>query len=240
MPAWVRFVVVPALAAAVMLAGAWFVIGRLGPAHRYGQIALGAAFFVVASVVAGRIGKARGELRWPLRATVWTTVVVVLAGFWWTSLRDTVVDEQIAVAAPAAAAPAPREEPSAPRAAAAPRPPPRPAPTNRLLSSGSFAGLDGHGGGGTAQAIDLAEGGRVVTFSDFDVDPGPDILVYLTPDQGTTGGDIIDLGRLKGTKGDQQYAIPDDVDLARYDTVLLWCRAFSVRIAGADLTRAPA
>jgi hypothetical protein len=209
-PALVRFVVVPLAAVAVMLAGAWLVVGRLGPAHRYGQIALGVVFFVAASVVAGRIGKARGDLRWPLRATVWATVAVVLAGFYWTSLRDTVVHEDVAVAAA----------------------------ENQLVASGSFGGLDGHGGGGRAEVIDLARGGRVVTFTDFDVDPGPDILVYLSPDQGTTGGDVIDLGRLKGTRGDQQYAIPDDVDLRRHDAVLLWCRAFSVRIAGADLARA--
>jgi hypothetical protein len=104
--------------------------------------------------------------------------------------------------------------------------------------SGSFGGLDGHGGGGRAQVIALAGGGRVVTFTDFDVDPGPDILVYLTPDQDTTGGDVVDLGGLKGTRGDQQYEIPQETDLRRYDTVLLWCRAFSVRIAGADLTPA--
>lgn len=229
MPALLRFVVVPLAAAAAMVAGAWFVIGRLGPAHRYGQIALGVVFLVAASVVAGRIGKAREDLRWPLRATVWATVAVVVAGFYWTSLRDTVVDEQVAVAA---AAPA-RTAGTAPPPDA---PPPR--PVNRLLAAGAFDGLDGHGGGGRAEVIDLARGGRVVTFTEFDVDPGPDILVYLTPDQGTTGGDIVDLGRLKGTRGDQQYAIPEDVDLRRHDTVLLWCRAFSVRIAGVDLARA--
>ena len=184
-PALVRFVVVPLAAAAVMLAGAWFVIGRLGPAHRYGQIALGVVFFVAASVVAGRIGKARGDLRWPLRATVWATVAVVVAGFYWTSLRDTVVNEQVATAAAAPAR-------TAGTAMTPDAPPPR--PVNRLLAAGAFDGLDGHGGAAT----------------------------------------VIDLARLKGTRGDQQYAIPDEVDLGRHDTVLLWCRAFSVRIAGAD------
>jgi hypothetical protein len=32
----------------------------------------------------------------------------------------------------------------------------------------------------------------------------------------------------KGNKGDQQYAVPRSVDLARYSTAGIWCRAFSV------------
>ena len=49
-------------------------------------------------------------------------------------------------------------------------------------------------------------------------------------------GEFVDLGPLKGNKGNQQYEIPDDVDVADFTTVSIWCRAFSVGFAKADLT----
>ena len=47
--------------------------------------------------------------------------------------------------------------------------------------------------------------------------------------------DYIDLAPLKGTKGDQQYELPNDVDLRRYSTVVVWCVPFTTRIAQAPL-----
>ena len=47
--------------------------------------------------------------------------------------------------------------------------------------------------------------------------------------------DYVDLGRLKGNKGNQQYGIPDDVDVRRYSTVVIWCRAFTALFARAEL-----
>jgi hypothetical protein len=46
-----------------------------------------------------------------------------------------------------------------------------------------------------------------------------------------------DLGRLKGNKGDQQYAIPASVDLRRYRSVIFWCVPFSQTLARANLVR---
>lgn len=50
--------------------------------------------------------------------------------------------------------------------------------------------------------------------------------------------DFQDLGALKGNKGSQQYAVPSDVDLDRYSTVVVWCRAFSIAFATAELEAA--
>jgi hypothetical protein len=47
--------------------------------------------------------------------------------------------------------------------------------------------------------------------------------------------DFVDLGGLKGNKGNQQYEISADVDLRRYSTAVIWCRAFSVLFALAPL-----
>ena len=79
----------------------------------------------------------------------------------------------------------------------------------------------------------------MLTFSDFDVDPGAGGLrVYLHAGKTTSDdlGDFVDLVGLKGNKGDQQYRLPADLDLRRYSTVVIWCVPFSTRIAQAPLS----
>jgi hypothetical protein len=108
---------------------------------------------------------------------------------------------------------------------------------NTALGEGGFRGL-AHPTTGTATAIELAEGGRVLTLTDFETDNGPDLLVYLVEGDVNSNGDgdgFVDLGALKGNIGDQQYAIPDSVDLDRYSSVVIWCRAFSVGFGVAEL-----
>lgn len=50
--------------------------------------------------------------------------------------------------------------------------------------------------------------------------------------------DFVDLGDLKGNIGDQNYEIPAGVDLAVYDTVLIWCVRFSSPFGEATITPA--
>jgi hypothetical protein len=40
---------------------------------------------------------------------------------------------------------------------------------------------------------------------------------------------------LRAFKGSQRYAIPNGIDLAQFDSVVIWCREFSVLISPADL-----
>jgi hypothetical protein len=78
---------------------------------------------------------------------------------------------------------------------------------------------------------------------DFEVGPGPKFHVYLVPKPqirasgDVTGQSFVDLGRLRSFKGSQRYAIPAGVDLANYQSVIIWCERFSVLISPADLTR---
>jgi hypothetical protein len=86
--------------------------------------------------------------------------------------------------------------------------------------------------------IKLARGGRVLTLTGFETDPGPDLRVYLAAGRARDEGevtDFIDLGGLKGNQGDQQYKLPVDADLRRYTTVVIWCRAFSALFGRATL-----
>jgi hypothetical protein len=103
------------------------------------------------------------------------------------------------------------------------------------LAAGEFVGRDGHAGSGTAEVVQAPDGARTLTFTDFDVDPGVEVEVYLTPDVGSVD-DRVELGGLKGNVGDQQYEIPPGADLKRYDAVVLWCTPFTVRIATAELS----
>jgi hypothetical protein len=76
---------------------------------------------------------------------------------------------------------------------------------------------------------------------DFEVGPGPAFHVYLVPRKevrrsaDVTGTMFVDLGPLRAFKGSQRYSIPNGVDVARYDSVVIWCREFSVLISPADL-----
>ena len=101
---------------------------------------------------------------------------------------------------------------------------------------GSFVGL-AHPTEGTARIVEPAEGGLVLTLTGFRTDPGPDLYVYITPGQ-TSGEDVggsTQLGRLKGNVGNQQYELPPELDLSDRATVVIWCRAFTVSFAAAQL-----
>jgi hypothetical protein len=73
----------------------------------------------------------------------------------------------------------------------------------------------------------------------FETDAGPDLRLYVSTRDPANGelGDFRDLGALKGNVGNQQYSLSRDVNLERYSTVVVWCRAFSVAFTSAPLAR---
>jgi Electron transfer DM13 len=81
---------------------------------------------------------------------------------------------------------------------------------------------------------------------DFEVGPGPAFHVYLVPKASIRSSSemkdvmFVDLGRLRGFKGSQRYAIPAGVDVANYPSVIIWCERFGVLISPADLKVAQA
>lgn len=85
---------------AALAAGLWFWAGVIAPGYAE-SIALGATWFVAVSVVAGRIGTRRPELRLALRGTFVTATAVTLVAFYWTSIRETEVHEPLETGAPA-------------------------------------------------------------------------------------------------------------------------------------------
>ena len=112
-----------------------------------------------------------------------------------------------------------------------------PASGNELVAAGRFEPVR-HSARGIARAVELRSGARVLTLTGFEVDNGPDLRVYLVAGPARTESEVddrLDLGGLKGNKGNQQYALPSDADLRRFSTVVIWCRAFSVLFARAPL-----
>ncbi len=73
-------------------------------------------------------------------------------------------------------------------------------------------------------------------FEAFETDNGPDLNVYLR--SSNDPNDYIDLGDLKGNIGEQNYELPVDIDLDRYDLVDIWCVRFGVSFGSALLSPA--
>jgi len=90
-----------------------------------------------------------------------------------------------------------------------------------------------HPTSGRAALIERPDGARVVTLTRFDTDPGPDLRGYVVAGDGSSVEGAVDLGALKGNKGDQQYDVPPH---APDGAVVIWCRAFTVAFGAAKLS----
>ncbi len=73
---------------------------------------------------------------------------------------------------------------------------------------------------------------RTVRFENFQGTPGPGLVVLLVENvAGKNKSEIgasVELGDLKSTNGNQNYTIPEGVDLSKYDGVMVYCKPFSV------------
>lgn len=112
----------------------------------------------------------------------------------------------------------------------------------RAITAGTFVSLD-HGTSGRVRVLELGDGSRVVRLEGLETSNGPDLYVYLTTnaaagDEGAFDDDYVNLGRLKGNVGDQNYDVPADTDLSRYRSVVIWCDRFDSAFGAADLTTA--
>jgi hypothetical protein len=92
---------------------------------------------------------------------------------------------------------------------------------------------------GVAAVVRLPDGTRYLTLRGFATSPGPDLRVRLVPGGGDDGAAVgnVDLGGLKGNRGDQQYRLPPRAVVAGH-SVVIWCRAFSAPFGAARLAAA--
>ncbi len=105
------------------------------------------------------------------------------------------------------------------------------------IATGAFYGID-HSAEGTATVYEQ-DGQFVLRFEDdTDIQNGPDLYVWVLPSEdyaGGTPGDYIDLGRIKGNVGGQNYELPAEFDPEIHQSVLVWCLRFSTPFAAAPL-----
>ncbi len=99
------------------------------------------------------------------------------------------------------------------------------------VATGTFVEV-AHEGVGDAKIITLGENESILRLENLDVLNGPDLRVLLSPSTYIKGkgdlGDYVELGELKGNKGDQNYEIPSHIDLTKYNSVVIYCKPFGV------------
>ena len=139
-------------------------------------------------------------------------------------------------ASPAAASPAATSEAATPAATEAPAA--TASGQGSLVSMGELMGADMfHTGSGLVLLVRGPDGSLVLRFQDYEVRNGPDLFIYLTPDP---DGDVhvdgaIELSEIRATSGNVNYELPDGVDPSTFRAAVIYCRAFSVLFAHAEL-----
>lgn len=108
----------------------------------------------------------------------------------------------------------------------------------QVISEGQFqSGV--HETTGTATIYQLADGKRILRLTNFSTSNGPDVRVVLVPtNQLKNNEDVknyqyVELGKLKGNKGDQNYEIPNEIDVSAYSAVSVWCKRFNENFGAA-------
>ena len=106
------------------------------------------------------------------------------------------------------------------------------------LISGDFRDADRfHKGSGRATIYRLEDDSHVLRLEDLNVTNGPDlhVLLMVDPEGGDKSQGYLDLGKLKGNIGNQNFPIPDDADVSRYHAVMIYCQPFHVVFSTAPL-----
>ncbi len=118
-------------------------------------------------------------------------------------------------------------------------------PRDAVKAAGSFQGADSfHEGSGNAVIYEIAPGKRLLRLEDFMVTNGPDLRVLLVnaPDPEShsdlDAAGYVELGKLKGNIGSQNYPIPANLDLAQAQSVVIYCNPFRVVFSVAPLAMA--
>ncbi len=165
---------------------------------------------------------------------LFTTVEVVEAVP--TSASDLAVSDDVSAAPPTVT-----EQPGA---TPSPSESATPAPVEPIvLVEGSFISHE-HETTGRVRILELADGTRVLRIEGLSTSDGPDLKVWLSDQpviDGVDGWGVFDdgaylsLGDLKGNVGDQNYAIPDDVEIGDFGAVSIWCERFAVSFGAAEL-----
>jgi len=114
----------------------------------------------------------------------------------------------------------------------------------KTLETGTFHGKV-HQTSGRATIYQETDGNLVLRLTNFKTSNGPDVHVILIAakdaedDANFLKSDTsrVELGVLKGNEGDQNYAIPKGTDLAKFQTVSIYCERFNANFGAAPLEK---
>jgi hypothetical protein len=126
--------------------------------------------------------------------------------------------------------------------------PPTPVPPTAVpaepvaLLQGNFTRIDAlHGASGQAVIYRLPDNRLLLRLEGFEATNGPDLFIGLgghpMPRSNAELFDngYLELARLKASSGNQNYELPADLDINRFRSVTIYCRAFSVMFSSAAL-----
>ncbi len=114
----------------------------------------------------------------------------------------------------------------------------------KTLETGTFHGKV-HKTSGRATIYQEADGKLLLRLTDFKTSNGPDVHVILIAAKDAeddanflkSSTERVELGTLKGNEGDQNYEIPSDTDLSRFQTVSIYCERFNANFGAAPLEK---
>ena len=117
-----------------------------------------------------------------------------------------------------------------------------PARRTTLVATGQLRSLDHHTSG-TVEVLQTGDG-LVVRLLGLDTSNGPDLYLYLStnpaggPEAAFDDDGHVDLGRLRGNRGDANYPLPSGLDPTPLRSVVIWCDRFDSAFGAADLAAA--
>ena len=114
----------------------------------------------------------------------------------------------------------------------------------KTLETGTFHGKV-HQTSGRATIYQETDGKLVLRLTNFKTSNGPDVHVILVAAKDAdddanflkTDTARVELGKLKGNEGDQNYEIPTGTDLSKFQTVSIYCERFNANFGAAPLEK---
>jgi hypothetical protein len=91
---------------------------------------------------------------------------------------------------------------------------------------------DNYPASGHVRIIETADN-TIIRYEDFQTVSGPRVHLYLAND--LEASDFVDLGPVRGTSGNINYTVPNDIDISEYRYVMYWCVTFSELFNYAEL-----
>jgi len=114
----------------------------------------------------------------------------------------------------------------------------------KALYTGKFHGKV-HPTEGRATVYQQADGKLLLRLTNFKTSNGPDVHVVLVAFKDASddanslksGTLRVELGKLKGNEGDQNYEIPAGTDLRKFTAVSIYCERFNANFGAAPLEK---